>query len=590
MVCIARFKGLSLIATLLGVITLVGCGGGGGDSKEAPAVPALGLSVGQQHVALDWAAASGAEYYRVYRNSDDASGFALIADNLSATDYLDTTPVHLTNWLELKFFVKACNSVGCTSSLPVNVTTGVDDLGIVHNVIAYLKPENSDLNDLFGFTVALDAEGVTLAISAPGEWGGAIGVNGAYDNSTPDSGAVYVMSRAPDSGQYDWVQQAYIKASNTDADDAFGWWVALSEDGNTLAVGAPNEDSSTTGVNSGADNIAMDSGAVYVFVRRDGIWEQQAFVKASNSGNFDRFGWSVALSGDGDTLAVGAPGEDLSGATYIYTRVGGNWTEQVLLKASNAEALDLFGGSVSLGLNGERLAVGAIGEDSAATGVNDNENDNSVDSSGAVYLFDRSGTKWNQTAYVKASNSDPLDGFGWNVGLAASGNLLLVGAPFEDSADTFKQTPDQFDNTATDAGAAYLLNFEQVSGWQQIGYLKATNTEAGQLFGSAVALTSDLGVTAIGAPGDNSSGRGVGADSFDTSMATSGAVHLMTSSQNGINSYMKASNTDAGDGFGESLALSQDGLTLAVGARHEASINGDLESNDFDDIGAVYVY
>ena len=94
------------------------------------------------------------------------------------------------------------------------------------------------------------------------------------------------------------VQQGYLKASNTVAGDLFGYSVALA--GDTMAVGVPSEDSA--------------SGAVYVFTRINGVWSQQAYVKASNTEANDGFGESVALTND--TLAVGAPGED-SDATGI---------------------------------------------------------------------------------------------------------------------------------------------------------------------------------------------------------------------------------------------------------------------------------
>src|SRR5262249_39444615 len=104
-------------------------------------------------------------------------------------------------------------------------------------------------------------------------------------------------------------QQAYLKASNTGAGDGFGISVAIS--GDTVVVGAHGEDSNATGVNGNqADNSASSSGAAYVFVRTGGVWSQQAYLKASNTGMNDRFGWSVAVSGD--TVVVGAVGESSS--------------------------------------------------------------------------------------------------------------------------------------------------------------------------------------------------------------------------------------------------------------------------------------
>ena len=113
-------------------------------------------------------------------------------------------------------------------------------------------------------------------------------------------------------------QEAYVKASNAGGSDGFGYSVSLS--GDTLAVGAYWEYSNATGINGNeADNSAPFSGAVYVFTRAGTTWTQQAYIKASNTDWWDRFGSSVSLSGG--TLAVGAPGEDSnatdSGAVYL---------------------------------------------------------------------------------------------------------------------------------------------------------------------------------------------------------------------------------------------------------------------------------
>jgi ABC-type transporter Mla maintaining outer membrane lipid asymmetry permease subunit MlaE len=195
-----------------------------------------------------------------------------------------------------------------------------------------------------------------------------------------------------------WTQEAYIKASNTGAGDQFGISVALS--GDTLAVGARNESSNAVGINGAQNNdLALNSGAVYVFTRTGTVWTQQAYLKASNTGANDTFGSSVALSGD--TLAVGASLEssnatgiggdqnnDLapgSGAVYVFTRTGTVWTQQAYIKASNTGANDFFG--ISVALSGDTLAVGANSEASNAVGINGNQNDNQLANSGAVYVL-----------------------------------------------------------------------------------------------------------------------------------------------------------------------------------------------------------
>jgi hypothetical protein len=245
-------------------------------------------------------------------------------------------------------------------------------------------------------------------------------------------------------------QQAYLKASNTGAFDLFGRSVAIS--GETVVVGAYQESRNATGVNGDqTNNSAIDSGAAYVFVRSGGTWSQQAYLKASNTGEFDQFGYSVAISGE--TIVVVAPGEDsnatgvngdqtdnsagFSGAAYVFVRSGGTWSQQAYLKASNTGTNDLFGWSVAI--SGETIVVGAIGEDSNATGVNGDQTNNSAIDSGAAYVFVRSGGTWSQLAYLKASNTGTNDLFGYSV--AISGETIVVGAPNE-----------------ADTGAAYIFS------------------------------------------------------------------------------------------------------------------------------------
>src|SRR5216683_5879745 len=227
-------------------------------------------------------------------------------------------------------------------------------------------------------------------------------------------------------------QAAYLKASNTEANDHFGdggtllgHGVALSGDGSTLAVGAPGESSGTKGINGNQnDNSVYAAGAVYIFTRVNNAWTQQAYIKASNPGQSYRFGHFVSLSQDGNTLAVSAVYEasaakgingdqndksiPQAGAVYVFTRRGTTWSQQAYsqqayVKASNTGEAgvgnepgegDQFGFSIGLSADGNTLAVGAISEDSGAKGINGDQNDNSQASSGAVYVFTRTGATW----------------------------------------------------------------------------------------------------------------------------------------------------------------------------------------------------
>ena len=396
------------------------------------------------------------------------------------------------------------------------------------------------------------------------------------------------------------VQQGYLKASNTNADDQFGQNVALA--GDTLVVGAYQERSSAAGVNGDqADNSEPNAGAVYVFTRTAGVWTQQAYLKASNTDAVDGFGYSVAL--EGDTLVVGAPWESsnstgvngnqadnsatFAGAVYVFTRTGGVWTQQAYLKASNSDAGDNFGTAVTL--SGETLAVGALYEASNATGVNGNEADNSVTYpyAGAVYVFTRTAGVWTQQAYLKASNSAAL--FGYTVALAGD-DTLAVGAPWEGSNAT-GVNGNQTDHSAPLAGAVYV--FTRIAGvWTQQAYLKASNTDAGDRFGQGLAFDGDTLVA--GARFEASAASGLNGDQTDNSAPIAGAVYVFTRT-GGIwtqQTYLKASNAGANQNFGGSVAIAGD--LMVVGARLEDSnatgINGNQGNNTAPDSGAVYLF
>src|SRR5712691_8305677 len=413
-----------------------------------------------------------------------------------------------------------------------------EDVSPISGLQAYVKASNTGAADEFGFAVALSIDGNTLVVGAPGE-ASATGVNPA-DNTAPSAGAVYVYTRSGAT----WTQQAYIKASNAEAGDQFGFSVALSSDGNTLAVGATGEDGPLTGVTPGivdettaAGNAAPGAGAVYVFTRSiiAGTWSQQAYVKASNTGVADNFGSSVALSGDGSTLAVGAIGEDNpaaeAGAVYVFTRIGTAWTQQAnIIRASNAGALDLFGFSVALSGDSNTLAVGATGEGSALTGVTpgivaETTADNAAPGAGAVYVLTRSAGIWSQQAYVKASNTGAVDLFGASVSLSGDGNILAVGAIGESSA-AVGIGGNQADNSAADAGAVYVFT-RSVATWTQQAYVKASNTGAGDRFGTSAALSSDGNTLAVGATGEDSSAIGIGGNQADNSAPGAGAVYVL---------------------------------------------------------------
>jgi len=320
---------------------------------------------------------------------------------------------------------------------------------------ARLIASDRESQDYFGRAVAISGDGNTIAIGIPGEASNATGINGNESNALAlGSGAVYAFVRSGN----DWLKHAFIKPHNTGQWDAFGGAVSLSFDGNLLAVGARAEDSGDP--SDGADNSKSDSGAAYVFARSSGSWSQRAYLKPSAIWVDGSFGHSVSLSADGSTLAVGASGDDsaASGATYVFVRSGNTWSEQAMLKpfTETPRRPDAFGSSVALSEDGSLLIAGAPLEDSAATGIGGDRSNTSAQDSGAAYAFARSGSSWSEVAYVKASNTNPGDVFGFPVALSSDGKTIVVGASGEGSSAAGLDG-NQADNSAPGSGAVYIF-------------------------------------------------------------------------------------------------------------------------------------
>ncbi|HFE37292.1 MAG TPA: hypothetical protein ENK06_02580 [Gammaproteobacteria bacterium] len=178
---------------------------------------------------------------------------------------------------------------------------------------AYIKAFNTSNLQFFGSQLALS--GNTLAVSSPGESGSGNGVNAALSTSgIESSGAVYLYYRDT-SGS--WRTGEYIKSANPGVDDFFGHSLALR--GNSLVVGASQEDSGQKIIGVPDDNSASNAGAVYVYSRTDDIWSFSNYLKASNAQANDQFGQGISV--DGDSIAIGAPFEDGSSTAIINTEL-----------------------------------------------------------------------------------------------------------------------------------------------------------------------------------------------------------------------------------------------------------------------------
>ena len=228
--------------------------------------------------------------------------------------------------------------------------------------------------DDFGSSVAID--GNTAVISASSE----------SDGDTFNNGAVYVFMRSDGV----WVEQAKLLASDKATNDRFGWSVAL--DGDTIVIGAPRH-----------GDIGMSkNGAAYVFVRSDGVWEEQAKLLASDRSDGDRFGHNVAVQGD--TVIIDP---ERKNEVYVFTRSEGAWSEQAKIPK----------GAGPVAIDGDTVVVGA------------SRHDDLGNNSGSAYVFSRSGSVWGQDQKLIASDGAADDQFGYSTSI--SGDTVVIGARYD---------------------------------------------------------------------------------------------------------------------------------------------------------------
>jgi ketosteroid isomerase-like protein len=527
-------------------------------------------------------------------------------------------------------------AVNCTTN---NYTIGGSVTGLAGTGLVLQNNGADDLslasNGSFTFSLPLtdgEAYNVTVKNNPTGQF-----CRIDYGAGAVAGGNVTNVAVTCSASDFTWIQDAYLKASNAEANDRFGDAVAIS--GSTIVVGARFEDSNQTTITNtdglaSSDNSASASGAVYVFKRdANGDWIQDAYLKASNAEGSDQFGYSVAISGS--TIVVGAGGEASnqttitntdglassnnsaysSGAVYVFKRdANGDWIQDAYLKASNAQANDYFGRSVAI--SGSTIVVGAYGEDSNQTTITNNDgqpglpDNNTAGNSGAVYVFKRDANgDWIQDAYLKASNAGANDWFGYSV--AVSGSTIAVAAYGEASNQTTITNADgsaSANDSASAAGAVYVFKRDANGDWIQDAYLKASNAWSGDYFGSSVAISGSTIV--VGAWGEDSSqttitntdgcpGTAPGCSADNNSATDSGAVFVFKRDGNGDwiqDAYLKASNAGDNDWFGSSVAIS--GSTIVVGAYREDSNQTTITNTDglasavngLPDSGAVYVF
>ncbi len=309
-------------------------------------------------------------------------------------------------------------------------------------------------DDLFGVSTALSSDTLVIGASLDDTFASNAGSVSVYEFDEGDAVLIQLLNH-PSPGANDW----------------FGRTVAI--DADTIAVASPSD-----------DDFAPDAGSVSIFVRIAGVWIHQQTLSPPDPSPMDAFGTSISLKGD--TLAVGAPGDDTiaanAGAVFVYTRVGAAWSLTDLITAADASVFDSFGQSVDL--DGDSMGVGAWADDDQAPNA------------GSVYVLRRIGGLWIEQQKLVVANAGASDMLGASVTI--EGALLVAGAVRADTA-------------LPDTGAAFV--FRRTAGfWSEIATIHGAAPDA--YAGAALAL--DLGVLLVGAPFDDGAGEDAGhAESYD---------------------------------------------------------------------------
>jgi hypothetical protein len=314
---------------------------------------------------------------------------------------------------------------------------------------------------------------------------------------------------------------------------------AMSSNGQIALVGAPGH----------AGNNKIGAGAAYVFAKNGDHWTQVAQLLAPNAGQYDGFGWSVALSGDGTTALIGAPyhadgqNQDL-GAAYVFHNTGGHWSQLTTLRAKDSAAYDGFGWSVAFARDGHTLIVGSPAHKVGA-----------VKGAGAAYLFHSAtgGTGWTEVRELTEAKPAEQGDFGTYVALAANGSTALVTR--QTHTDSSK---------VLHAGGSYI--FRSTDAWKSASEVAAfadTNRNADRTsdqYGVNAVLSDDGRVAAVAAPDvDVAKVGGAGATFVYMTTGAWAAPAKNTTIQ-----LLPTAPVPFGY-FGSSVALTSDGRKLLIG-------------------------
>jgi hypothetical protein len=278
---------------------------------------------------------------------------------------------------------------------------------------AKIQASDKQTQDFFGRSVSMSGDGTKVIVGANGE-----------DTGASNAGSIYIFALSGGS----WSQEAKIQASDKQADDYFGYSVAMNSDGTKAIVGASIED-------TGGSN----AGKVYIYTYSSGSWGSEVMLQSSDIQADDQFGRSVSMSSDGTKVIVGAHLEDTggsnAGSAYIFALSGGSWSQEAKIQASDKQADDQFGTSVSMSSDGTKVLVGANYEDTGGGGA------------GAAYIYTYDGSTWGSEVKIQASDIQANDEFGASVSMSGDGTKVIGGAKYEDTGGSL-------------AGSAYIFAYQ----------------------------------------------------------------------------------------------------------------------------------
>ncbi|MDM0088974.1 MULTISPECIES: hypothetical protein [unclassified Variovorax] len=258
-----------------------------------------------------------------------------------------------------------------------------------------------------------------------------------------------------------WAREATIEPEHVQLGALFGVQAKISADGGTIVVGAQYDRSGS--LTDETDTSASNAGAafVYGYDTGTGTWTQRAYLKAPVPGTDNLFGATTAISGDGDTVIIGARNEPVAGVSragvaYVFRRNAGTYALAQTIPAPLPTPEATFGGfGLALTRDGTVLAISARGDSSSGTGVDGDATQGAATTAGAVYLYRLAGAQFARTRYLKAPNTGSGDLFGDAIDISADSQTIAVGATGEASAAS-GIGGDQADNSAVNRGAVYL--------------------------------------------------------------------------------------------------------------------------------------